>query len=258
VGDERKAITACAHCDGVVRPLDVRVVPPAREEGRELLLRPFTPPGLTAAGVAAACFGAADIPIPLVNLLLAFTGLVVVAGTWFNVIDHVGRGKPGFPAPVEADGWPPATLAARGLLCLLLLFTPFGVWLGRVRGAESVGELVSRWPLGAALLGLVSLAWLTAGVLAMLVTVRGLAAYWPPALVRVVALGPERYARLYGLIVGTSAAILLARWLCALVVGRVPFVSSFVIGAATTLAVFAQACLVGGFVRRHREVYTTR
>jgi hypothetical protein len=104
----------------------------------------------------------------------------------------------------------------------------------------------------------VSLTWQTAAELAMLVTVRGLAAYWPPVLVRVVALGAERYLRLLGLMVGTTATIVLLRWLTWRLVAGVPFLSSFLLAAVTAVAVFAQAALVGGFIHRHREVYTTR
>jgi len=258
VGDERKSIAACAHCDGVLRRIEVRVVPPVSAETPALLGRVGAPAGLITAGVVGLCFGVSDVPLPVVDLLMAFLGLVVMSGTWFNVVDHVGRGKAGFPAPYEADGWPPATLASRGMLLMLLAFVPFGVWLAQVRGAESVGELIAARPGMAVLLGLLSLVWLTAAVLAMLVTVRGLAAYWPPVLVRVVALGPERYVRLLGVMVGTTAGIVLLRWLTWRVVSGVPFVSSFVLGVVTALAVFAQAALVGGFVHRHREVYTTR
>ena len=258
VGDERKSIAACAHCDGVLRRLDVRVVAPVGAEMPGLLGRVASPTALITAGVVGFLSGAATIPIPIADLLLGFLGLVVMSGTWFNVIDHVGRGKPGFPASVEADGWPPATLAVRGMLAMLLAFVPFGIWLGMVRGAESVGELVAARPGVAVLLGVVSLAWLTAATLAMLVTVRGLAAYWPPALVRVVALGPERYLRLLGVMVGTTVGVLIVRWLVGRVFGGVPFLGAFLVGAATALAVFAQAALVGGFVHRNREVYTTR
>jgi hypothetical protein len=258
VGEERRSIAACAHCDGVLRRLAVRVVAPAAVELPGLLGRVRSPTALVTAGVVGFCGGAATIPVPVVDLLFAGAGLVVMAGTWFNVIDHLGRGKPGFPAPAETDGWPPATLALRGMLLLLLAFVPFGIWLGTVRGAESVGQLVAARPGVAALLGVGSLTWLTAAVLAMLVTVRGLAAYWPPVLVRVVALDPQRYLGLLGVMVGTTVGVLMVRWVVARAFGGVPFVSAFLVGTATALAVFVQAALVGGFVHRHRELYTTR
>jgi hypothetical protein len=258
VGDERKSIAACAHCDGVLRALDVRVVPPVRAEARDLAARLVTPTGLVTIGAIAFLWGAADLPVPLVNLLIGMSGLVALAATWFNLIDHVGRGKPGFPAPVEADGWPPATLASRGVLCLLLLCTPYGLWLARVRGADSVGELLGRSPLVGTLLGLGALAWLTAALLAMLVTSRALAAFWPPVLVRVIAIAPARYLHLYGLMLGTALVVGVLHRLATAVVGEVPFVSSLVVGVVTSVAVLGQAALVGGFVNRHREIYSTR
>jgi hypothetical protein len=256
VGDERKSIAACAHCDGVLKRLDVRVVAPVRDEAQGLLRRPFTATGLVTVVAIAGLAGLSDVPWPLVDLLIGLVSHLALLATYFNVIDHVGSGKPGFPAPVEADGWPPATLMMRGLLCMMILCVPFAVWLAWAR-ADDLGVLSAAHPFTAVLLGLVALAWLTAGLLAMLLTVSGLAAFWPPALVRAVALDPGAYGRLLGLMVATTTAVALARWMI-LALPRIGFVSTFLLTAVTAFAVFAQAALVGGFVHRHREVYTTR
>jgi hypothetical protein len=189
--------------------------------------------------------------------LLGLVAHLALLATYFNVIDHVGRGKAGFPAPHEADGLPPSTLMARGLLCMMILCIPFALWLASTRVTDDLGALSAARPFTAVLLGLLALAWLTAGLLAMLVTVSGLAAFWPPALVRVVALDVASYGRLLALMVATTTAISLVRWLFGLL-PSVAFLSTFLLTAATAVAVFAQATLVGGFVHRHREVYTTR
>jgi hypothetical protein len=257
VGNERKAIAACTRCDGVLRPLNVQVVAPAPAEARASLERLLTPTGFVTVGAIAAIGGMSDIPVPLVDLLIGLVAQLALAATWFNLVDHVGSGKPGFPAPVEAAGWPFGTLVVRGLLCVLVVCTPFGIWLGFDRGAEGVGELLAKHPFAAAGLGLFTLAWLTAAVLAMLVTTSGLAAFWPPALVRVVALDARRYLRLLALILGSTAAIALVRVVLGLA-GRVPFLSTLVVSAVTAMALFAQATLVGAFVHRNRELYTTR
>lgn len=257
VGNGRKAIAACTRCDGVLRPLNVQVLVPAPAQARASLRRLFTPMGLVSAAAIGVIAGMSDIPIPIVDLIIGFTATLALAGTYFNLVDHVGSGKPGFPAPVEVAGWPFATLAVRGLLCVLVVCTPFGIWLGVDRGAEGVGELVAKHPVMGAGLGLFTLAWLTAALLAMLVTVSGLAAFWPPALARVVALDPQRYLRLLALMIGSTAAIALVRFLVGSA-GRVPFLSTLVVSALTAMALFGQATLVGAFVHRHRELYTTR
>jgi hypothetical protein len=258
VGTDRQAIAACAHCDGVLTPLAVRVVPPVREEARALLRRPFTPTGLVTAGSIGVVMGMSDLPVPLVDLAIGVVGLIALAASFFNVLEHVARGKPGFPAPAEVDGLTPATLASRGLLCLMVLAAPFAIWLARTRGAESVSELAAARPFVAILLGLLALGWLTAALVAMLLAGSGLAAFWPPALVRAVALDPASFARLYGLVAASSAAMVLLRLTFAFVAGAVPFVSTALVAAVTALAVFAQAALVGGFIHRHRESYPTR
>jgi hypothetical protein len=258
VGNERKPVAACTRCDGVLRPLNVRVVAPARAEASASLRRLFTPTGLVTVGAVALVTAMSDVPVPLVGLLIGVVGQLGLAGTYFSLVDHVGSGKVGFPAPVEADGWPFSTLVVRGMLCLLIVCTPFGMWLGLAGATDDVGALVAARPFTAVVLGLVTVAWLTAGLLAMLVTVSGLAAFWPPALVRAAALDWPGYLRLSGMMVGSTLGIALVRLVLARLLGHVPFLSTLVLTAATALALFAQATLVGAFVHRHREIYTTR
>jgi hypothetical protein len=254
VGDERRGIAACAHCDGVLRPLQVERVPDARQQLRDLLVRPLSAPALTAALVVAVFAALSDLPLPILDLAMGLVALAALSGTYFNAVDHVARGKPGFPAPVEAEGWTPRTQATRGLLCLMVVATPFGVWLAANRGAEGVTALVSARPLAALLVAAVAQAWLTAALLAVLVSVSGLGAFWPPALVAVIARAPRHYLRLLALMAATTAVALLA----ARLTGSTPYLSRFAAGALGSLVLFAQAALVGGFVFRHRELYAVR
>jgi hypothetical protein len=257
VGNERKAIAACTRCDGVLRPLNIQVVAPAPAEAQASLRRLFTPTGMVSVAAIGLLGAMSDIPLPIVDLTIAAVAYLALAATYFNLVDHVGSGKAGFPAPVEAAGWPFSTLAIRGLLCLLVVCTPFGIWLGVDQRAEGVGELLMRHPIGGASLGLFTLAWLTAALLAMLVTVSGLAAFWPPALVRVVARDPRRYLRLLGLMAASAGGIVLLRLALGLP-ASIPFLSHLLVTGVTAVALFAQATLVGTFVHRHRDIYTTR
>jgi hypothetical protein len=254
VGTGPRTLAACAHCDGVLRPLQIETVPRAPEQLRDLLSRPLSAPALTVALVVATFGALSDMPLPVMDLAMGLVALIALGGTWFNAVDHVARGRPGFPAPVEVEGWATRTLAARGLLCLLVVTTPFGFWLAVNRGAEGVMELMDSRPLAACLLGGVALAWLTAALLAVLASISGLAAFWPPALVVVVARAPGLYLTLLAQIVVTSAVALLAAHLT----GAIPYLSRFLASGLVSLILFAQAALVGGFVFRHREIYTVR
>jgi hypothetical protein len=254
VGAPGRALAACGHCDGVLRPLLIERVPTAPEQLRDLLSRPFSAPGLTVALVVALFGALSDMPLPVIDLAMGLVALIALCGTWFNAVDHVARGKPGFPAPVEVDGWATRTLAARGLVCLLVVTTPFGLWLAASRGAEGVTELLDARPLTACLLGALALVWLTAALLAVLASISGLAAFWPPALVVVVARAPRLYLALLARIVLTSVVALLAAHLT----GAIPYLSRFLASGLVSLILFAQAALVGGFVFRHREMYAVR
>jgi hypothetical protein len=254
VGTGARWLGACAHCDGVLRALQIETVPAVGDHLRDLLVRPLSPPGLTAALTVAIFAALSDIPWPIVDLTFGLVALIALSGTWFNAVDHIARGKRGFPAPVEADGWSTRTQATRGLLCLLVLTTPFGLWLGANRGAEGLMELLGTRPVTGGLIALVALAWLTAALLAVLVSVSGLGAFWPPALVAVVSRAPHLYLRLLAQVVVTSAVVLLISRLT----GHTPYLSSFLTAALGSLVLFAQAALVGGFVFRHRAVYSVR
>jgi hypothetical protein len=258
VGSDRRWLSACAHCDGVLRPLRVERVPEVREQLADLLRRPLSVPGLTAAGAVATFAALSDVPWPILDLAMGSIALVALSGTHFNALDHVARGKPGFPAPVEEEGWSPRTQATRGSICLLVVATPFGLWLAANRGAESVGELVRARPGTGLLLGGVALAWLTAALLAVLASISGLGAFWPPALVAVVARAPGLYLRLLALMAVTTLAAWMVAALGAWLTGSTPYLSRFVAAGLASVVLFAQATLAGGFVFRHREVYPVR
>lgn len=258
IGTPPREVRACSHCDGMLRAFEVQVVPPAGTRIRELLARPFSATGLATIAVIAVVGGASDVPIPLLDVTVTGGYLTLLAGSYFNLVDHVASGHRGFPAPVETTGWPPGTLALRGLLLLLVAFAPFGLWLALDRGAENVKELFARNPATAVALLLLVQIWLTAALLAVLNTASGLAAFWPPALVAVVARAPGLFSRLVLLVVASGLACWGARRVVGTIVGALPFLSGFSLAAVTAIVLLAQGALVGGFVREHSEVYRTR
>jgi hypothetical protein len=246
------------HCDGVLTRLQVEIVAPVAGRTADLLARAVSRPALAAAVVVGALAGVAALPLPIIDLTMTALAAVALAGTYFNAVDHVARGKAGFPAPAEADGWAERTLAVRGLLCLLVAVVPFGLWLAVNPGAESTAELAAARPVTAALLIALSQAWLAAALLAVLASVSGLAAFWPPALVVVIQRAPGRYLQLLALMAGTSLVAAAVVLVAARTTAGVPVLSAFVAATLASVAAFAQATLVGGFVHRHRELYAVR
>jgi hypothetical protein len=71
VGHERKGLGACAHCDGVLRPLDVITVLPIRVEARTIVSRIFSTQGIVSALVVGLLAVAAGIPYPLLTFVFA-------------------------------------------------------------------------------------------------------------------------------------------------------------------------------------------
>jgi hypothetical protein len=258
IGHDRGKIPACSACDGLLLALNVRTVPKPRDDLRELLGRLGHPTGVATLVAFGVLGGAADLPLPILNVLIDLAYLAALAATYLNVVDHVARDQPGFPAPEEPEGWPATTLLSRGALLLLVAFTPFGLWLAVNRGAESAGELFSASPVRAFLVLGLTLLWFTAAVLAMVDNLRGLAAFWPPALVAVVQRGPRIFLSLYAEVVLTASLCWILRSGVRYVVGTIPFVGSFLLALVTGAVLLAQAALVGGFLRRHRDLFRLR
>ena len=251
-------MAACTACDGVLRTLEVQTVAPPRVELPALLARVGSPAGLATAVVTGVVGGAAALPLPLIDWALGLAYLALLSGTYFNVVDHIACGKPGFPAPVENEGWAPWQLVQRGMLLVFGVFVPFGLWFAATPGAEGVHELAARAPVVAAALLAVGLAWLSAAILSMLDHTRALAGFWPAGLIAVVAKSPRVVGEIYMRIVLTTALLWLARRLLVAAIGATGFLSVTALATLTALGLFAQAALVGGVVRANRGLYGVR
>jgi hypothetical protein len=258
LGGERARIAACTRCDGMLRPLDVRPVVAAKAALRDEAVRVLSRPGLSSAAVVALLGGLSDVPLPLIDWLLALGCWTTLAGTYFHLVDHVACGRTGFPAPVEADSWPWPTLVQRAMLALLAFSTPVLLWLAANPSAESLGELAQARPVRAAFLLLLGQSWALVGAVASVASSSGLATFWPPALAIVLARAPRAWLRLAPVLTGLTLACLTGRWLVGRLLGDLPFVTSFARTLLTALLLFFQAAVLGAFIWQHRERYSPR
>lgn len=193
--------------------------------------------------VTAVAFGA-------IFAALGFAGavwLVVVAaivGYYFAIVAHVGDGKAGLPGPSDAtDDWLEiAGMATRGILCVLVSLVPWLVWL-RLHAETSVAT--------SAALILAGQLYMPAVVLSIALSNNGLAVVWPIAWGQVIARAPLAYVRFLGLWLVSVAAGGIVYVVTDTLFGDVFLVSAFARCAAWCLFAFAQAALVGGYIRSH-------
>src|SRR5439155_7737615 len=139
-----KLLEVCARCNGPLQAPYQAAARPAFDLG-ELLARPFTVDGLLTALALAS-------PL-LVGSLLGFvpgvSGLCAVAyygsviGYYFQIIGHIGDGKPGLPGPSDLgdDIGSLFKMCVRGWLCVLVGSIPYFVWLHLLRAPDSPIEL---------------------------------------------------------------------------------------------------------------------
>jgi hypothetical protein len=248
------SLEACAHCDGLLKSAP-ELVQPAQEELPELLRRCLTADSLLMA--LALAVPAWIARLPFLGIIAALLNLVywsAVLGYYFRVIDHIGRGRPGLPGPADTatdDYGAMVATVLRGFLCALVAGVPAFLWLAL--GGHEPGDLVSR-PL--VLLGLLlcGLCYLPAAILAVVLTDRTVAAAWPPAWVAIATRAPTSYARLVALFFASTVVWWLANLVAAFFLGRIPLFGGLLCTATSNLVLFAQATLVGGFVRRNAEV----
>jgi hypothetical protein len=169
--------------------------------------------------------------------------LSALVGYYFTIIHHVGDGRDGLPGPSDAteDFFDIAGFAARGILCAGLGLLP---WLGWVlvahdppRGALTIALLVAGQT------------YMPAALLAVVFSSNGLAAAWPPAWIAVISRAPHAYLRFVGLWLGS---VMVGAALCVATLG---VLGDAMLGGAWLAATvwglywFAQAGLVGNFIR---------
>jgi hypothetical protein len=245
-------LEVCARCNGRLREPYQAPAPRALDLG-ELVARAFTTDGLiTAAAMSLPILLATLVGwIPGMGWFVALMGLVywgTLVGFYFQVIAHVGDDKAGLPGPADVSDDRAALFAMwlRGVVCIAVGALPYLAW---VYGLHDGGT--PRAPLTAALLILVGLAYTPAIVVSVVITHSTLGALYPLAWVKIIARAPRSYAQLVGLFVAAFVPF----GVVTLVTGAIPVVGDYLGTVATTLLWTAQACVVGGFLRRHADEF---
>jgi hypothetical protein len=216
----------------------------------ELARRALTVEGLvTAAGLALPLLlsGAVSwIPgMDWFTLLMSVIYYGSLVGYYFQIIAHVGEGRSGLPGPSDLldDLWSLATMSLRGCLCLFVAAVPYAASLALLPSPPSLPATLLLLALG--------LVYLPAALVSVVLTDSTLGALYPVAWLQVISRAPASYVRLVALFWATLIAFALFGRLVAPALQGVPLAGAFLGAWAANLLWFAQACLVGGFLRRH-------
>ena len=244
-----KLLEVCVKCNA---PLQLpHAAPPPSFDLAELLRRPFGSDGLITAVALASpvLLGSLLTFVPGVPglCLLAYYGSVI--GYYFQIIAHIGDGKPGLPGPSDLgdDVASLLKMCARGWLCVLVGSSPYFIWLYLLRTPDTPIALSTVM-----LVALLGLSYLPAVIVSVVVTDSTLAALYPVIWIKVIARAPRSYLTLVGLFLLALLAFVVMR-LVTLALASVLIVGPFLVAALSNLLVFVQAAVVGGFLRRHAE-----
>lgn len=246
-----RVLDVCAHCKAPVGPV-VQTFRPAPSLSN-LLSRPFTVEGLITAGALgwlAAAFGW----MPGIGTFINIACLAALVAYYFQIIAHIGEGRPGLPGPSDAlhDGAEMWKQTIRGWMCVFAATLPAVAWYQIIHQGEVDA------PLTACLLIFAGLTYLPAAIVCVVLTDSTYGAIYPVAWIQVVKRAPGSYLRLWALFMLSLVALALLWWLGGLAVGWIPLVGGFVLRTAVNLGLFAQAALVGGFLMRHAEDFGYR
>lgn len=179
------------------------------------------------------------------TLLMSVIYYGSLVGYYFQIIAHVGDGQAGLPGPSDLldDVWSLVSMSLRGGLCIFVAALPYLVaWTQRTNPPGPLMTLV---------LIALGLVYLPAALVSVVLTQSTLGALYPVAWLHVITRAPASYARLVALFWATLVAFALFGRTLAPLLESVPVAGAFLTACAANLLWFAQACLVGGFLRRH-------
>lgn len=255
----------CTHCDALwchacVRSVTVagRVVCPAcghavaraapmltaEHSVRDAVRRVASVEGITTAGGFAVAYMLARwVPV------FAIFYLSALVAYYFTIIHHVGDGHGGLPGPSDAaeDWLEVGGFALRGVLCVLLGVLPVAGWWLATRELPSAATTAA--------LAVAAQLYMPAAVLAVTLSGNGLAVAWPPAWIAIIARAPRAYARFVGLWIGSLAVGALVCIATLELLGDAMFLGAWLAATVWALYWFAQAGLVGNFMRANAQAF---
>ncbi|HSD88508.1 MAG TPA: hypothetical protein VLB44_13365 [Kofleriaceae bacterium] len=240
VGSASKEI--CAGCGALVRTYRGRG---STDEADvvDAIRRPFTIEGITTALAFAVFYWIGGA----LGILVLFHLSALVA-YYFTVIHHVAGGGEGLPGPSDAtDSWTETLgFVFRGIACLLVGAIPLIVAryaLGPIQPPTALALLIA----GQALM--------PAALIAVFFTSSTVSALYPVAWVQVIARAPGAYAKFAAIWLGSVVVGLALFYLGVELLEPVPFVGRLLAAFVWNVFWFAQASLVGAFVRNNARAF---
>jgi hypothetical protein len=200
---------------------------------------------LTSDGIGAAFACAVPHVIPTIG---GWNSNAAAAAAYLVIVDHLGHSGEGFPILTEGvgdfDELRRAALKAFAVAGVTL--APLGAYLlGAGIGFSELHEFRGIM----LLFVLPPLAYAPAAILAVVVTGSASGALWPVIWFRIVSSAPSSYARLLAVFIPLGIAWCLCNVAATALVGRIPILGALLIGSVSNVILFAQASVVGGFLR---------
>jgi hypothetical protein len=242
-----RVLEVCSACKQPLGPVTTRIRPsPALGD---LLSRPLSLEGLLTAA-AISLLAAALGWMPGIGNFVHFACGAALVAYYFQIIAHIGEGKPGLPGPSDAieDLGEMRRQTLRGWVCVFAAALPFIVWNNILHDGDGIAS-----PPIALLLVALGLPYLPAAIVCVVLTSSSWGALYPVAWFQVITRAPASYAKLLGLFLLSLAVVGLILVVGRATLGHIPIAGYFVVDTVVNLALFAQAALVGGFLMRHAE-----
>jgi hypothetical protein len=244
-----RTLTGCPMCRHPLQEINRETVASTRQTTGigELLSRPFrTEPLLTALVLSVVAW--LDF-LPGVGRFFSWIGFGAVVAYYFEVIDHIGRGRSGMPETSEAfeDVGSLRRLAQRGILCMLAGAAPYLVWKF-VLGPHEDNSQAVMWLAAGQL-------YMPAVLLTVVITGSTAGALWPVAWLQIASRAPLEYLVLVFMFLVSTVILCVAHAGLPVALSIIPVVGRLAALTIERVLWFTQAALVGGFLARNAEKF---